>query len=135
MEDRIGFFFLLIVAEFGSGWYSRLVFIASGYCRRYGHGKTWKRAHKHYKTNWTFLQRLFWVMVFKEQYESDFCLLAYFAYLQSFFAIVLTLFTVLGLYHSIAMRCVGLAYCAIVLIRYIHADYVAREGTPKKRKK
>ena len=135
MEDRIGFFFLLIVTEFGSGWYSRSVFIACGYCRRYGHGKSWKRAHKHYKTNWSFWQRIFWVPVFKESYESDFRLMAYFAYLLSLFSIVLSVSFVLDIYHSIAMRCVGLVYCAIVLIRYIHADYIAREGTAKKRKK
>ena len=53
-------------------WHARRVFIARGYCRRYGHGKSWNRAHKHYKTNWSILERMIWMPVFKEWYENKF---------------------------------------------------------------
>ena len=63
---NIGNLIMILIAEF----YARMVFIARGYCRRYGHGKSFNRAHRHYKKNWTFWQRLLWIPVFREDYEA-----------------------------------------------------------------
>lgn len=40
-------------------WHARMVFLAVAYPRRYGHGKSWNRAYKHYKNNWTFFKDYF----------------------------------------------------------------------------
>ena len=131
MTDYILYFLILLGAALGFDWYSRSTFISSGYCNRYGHGKSWKRAHKHYKTNWTFWQRMFWMPVFKEPYESDFRLLAYFSYLQSFLSIVFyVLFIVSDIYfpESKVYKYVLYVFYAIFLLRYIHIDYVGTKG-------
>ena len=62
-------------------WHARMVFLAIGYPRKYGHGKSFNRAYKHYKKKWTLLQRLFWVPVFKEKYENKIIAFAYLSYL------------------------------------------------------
>ena len=72
--------FGFLIAELAS----RLTFVYGGYPRRYGHGKTGHKAKKHYKANWTFWQRIFWIPVFKEYYESDFRILAYLSYVHAF---------------------------------------------------
>ena len=61
-------------------WHARSVFMARAYPRRYGHGKSWNRAHKHYKTNWTFLQRMLWIPMFKEEYEDKYRFIAYLSF-------------------------------------------------------
>ena len=69
--------------------YARAVFIACAYRRRHGHGKSWNRAYKHYKKNWSFFQRMFWVFVFKEYYEPDYRFMAYLSYIHA----AITIFT------------------------------------------
>ena len=61
-------------------WHARSVFIARAYCRRYGHGKSWNRGLKHYKSNWSFIQRALWIHAFKEWYEHEYRLIAYLSY-------------------------------------------------------
>ena len=70
-------------------WHAKFVFVAAGYRRRYGHGKSWNRAHKHYKKNWTLLQRLLWRPVFKEVYEDKYRFMAILSYIQSALTIIL----------------------------------------------
>ena len=114
--------------------HARGCFVAIGYTRCYGHGKTWKRANKHYKANWTILQRLFWIPVFKENYANDFRLMAYFAYIQSVWAILTYLCFIISdlcfpeskfwIYEFII-------YWIFSLIRFIHTDYTGRYGRKK----
>ena len=61
-------------------WHARGAIIARAYRRRYGHGKSWKRAHKHYKTNWTIVERLLWIPLFKEWYERKYRTIAILSY-------------------------------------------------------
>ena len=69
-------------------WHSRFVFVGTAYPRRYGHGKTGKRAHKHYKANWSLTERLLWLFVFKEPYEGKYRAMAYLSYIHFFFTII-----------------------------------------------
>lgn len=83
------FIIIITLILIGLEWFTRLSFLAEVYCRRNGHGKSWNRAHKHYKTNWTLLQRLFWLPLFKEKYERRHKIIAYLSYIH----IVITLLT------------------------------------------
>ena len=72
-------------------WRARLTFIGEAYRGKYGHGKSWNRAQKHYKTHWTFWQRLCWIPVFKERYDDKFRFLAYCSY----FHLMVTVVTII----------------------------------------
>ena len=109
-------------------WYSRLVFLARGYPRRYGHGKSWGRATKHYKANWSFVKRILWIPVFKEWYETKFRFLAYLAYVHfSIGAIFATVFLIdeLLLFEVYFWHYFLFAFVGITLFRFVYADYVA----------
>ena len=82
----VSLFVILCVLFFE--WYSRMVFIACAYCRRYGHGKSWKRASAHYKANWSLLERLFYRPLFKEKYEHKYRMLAYLSIIHLVLAIM-----------------------------------------------
>ncbi len=103
-------------------WWSRMVFMARGYRRRHRHGKTWKRAHKHYKANWTFWQRMFWVPVFKEEYESRFRFLAYFSFAQLGISIVVLTALCFNLMFWDTLVKIS---CFYVLFRVIYINWVA----------
>lgn len=79
----VGTILMFIVPLLVDDWHARIVFIATGYPRRYGHGKSFKRAKKHYKSNWTLIQRLLWIPLFKEEYETKYRAMAYLSYLHS----------------------------------------------------
>lgn len=110
-------------------WHARMVFLARAYPRRYGHGKSWNRAYKHYKSNWSFVERLFWIFLFKESYESKYRFFAYISYLHA----ILTILTVgcflvsinlfpdskFWIYVFIGCSCVG-------VIRIIYSNSIAR---------
>ncbi len=73
---------LTVVLQFlFADWHARGVFIAAGYRRRYGHGKSYNRAQKHYKATWTFFQRMLWIPLFKEWYEDKYRAMAYLSYI------------------------------------------------------
>ncbi len=86
--NNIGFSLASILPFLFCDWHARFVFVAVGYPRKYGHGKSWNRAHKHYKENWTFFERMFWLVLFKEYYDSDFRMMAYLSYIHSIFMII-----------------------------------------------
>jgi len=86
------FIFTIVFQLLFFDWHARMVFMARAYVRKYGHGKSWKRAHKHYKSNWNFVQRLLWVPMFKEVYESKHKTIAYLSFVHYFFAIATVLF-------------------------------------------
>lgn len=123
---------IIIIAVLGlliMDWHARMVFMARGYCGKRGHGKTWKRARAHYKSHWTFLQRMFWIPVFKEYYESKYRFLAYSTYVHAFFTlftIVIFLVDELVLLNLYFWHYVFIAYTIIIIFRYIYNDTVAR---------
>ena len=109
-------------------WYAKSVFLARGYPRKYGHGKSWKRARKHYKTNWTFIQRMLWVFVFKEVYSSEYRMMAYMSYIHSIFAFVTISCFLLNeflLSNFVFWQYIFVAYGIFTLIRYIHDNAIA----------
>ncbi len=111
-------------------WYARRAFLARGYCRRYGHGKSWKRAHKHYKTNWTIWQRMLWIPVFKKKYENKYRALAYGAYMQSGLACLATICFLLNelvfndfhLWHYVMI-----VFWVATTVRLVFINYVATD--------
>ena len=54
----LGVILIIVCPFFFIDWHARMVIIARAYPRKYSHGKSWKRAHKHYKSNWTLVERL-----------------------------------------------------------------------------
>ncbi len=80
----------VICPLFLTDWHARMVIIARAYPRRYGHGKSWKRAHKHYKGNWTLVERLLWIPLFKEWYERKYRTIAILSYVH-FVVVIVTL--------------------------------------------
>lgn len=109
-------------------FHARRVFIARGYCRRYGHGKSWNRAHKHYKTNWSILERMIWMPVFKEWYENKYRNIAYLSYAHFALAFVVIIaflideFVILKLafWHYIFV-----AFAVFTILRVIYDDAIA----------
>ena len=83
----------LICCFLGCDWRARTVFLVRAYRRKYGHGKSWNRAHRHYKTNWTFWQRICWIPVFKEKYDNKYRFLAYLTYIH----FILTVTTIIAM--------------------------------------
>lgn len=75
------FFFANIFIFLALDWHARSIFSVCAYPRRYGHGKSGNRALRHYKSNWTFWQRMFWVFAFKEKYGARYRALAWFSYI------------------------------------------------------
>ena len=124
----LGVFAMIVFPALFFDWHARMVFMARVYPRRYGHGKSWNRAHKHYKTNWTFWQRLFWIPVFKEHYEDKYRLMAYLSYAHDAFALVMIIsflvdeFLLSNVYFWHYMY--G-GYIGFFCLRYIHSDAVA----------
>ena len=84
----LGIIAIIILPVFIVDFHARGVFIATAYPRKYGHGKTWKKARKHYKSNWSFFERMLWLVVFKEYYDTKYRMLAYFAYAHFLSAII-----------------------------------------------
>ena len=123
---------ILMVAGFlACDWRARTIFVALAYPRKYGHGKSWNRAHKHYKTHWTFWQRILWIPVFKEKYEDKYRSLAYLTYIH----IVVTIGTIIAMLvaqfvfddlYLERMRYVTYPDCCLVLIRVVHNEATAR---------
>ena len=109
--------------------HGRYVFIATGYPRRYGHGKSYNRAKKHYKNNWSFLERLIWVPIFKEWYEYRYKIFPFLSYIHS----GLTVFT--AAWFLISVDCfpdskswiyVFAVYNIFSLLRWIYHNGVGR---------
>ena len=127
----IGALAMILLPTMFMDWHARFVFVAIGYPRKYGHGKSWKRAKKHYKTNWSLIQRLFWIPLFKEKYEDKFMAFAYLSYINLFLAVA----TVVGFfiwdffYYPESPQCFGYQYgvfSAYTIIRFIYSNGVGR---------
>ncbi len=127
---RLGFIVIVIFTYLFFDWHARYVFVAAGYTRRYGHGKSFNRAKKHYKSNWSFWQRMLWVPLFKEKYEADFMLFAYFSYIHLFISIAM-ISVILVLDGSIKPDKTYLAYAlggylALSLLRFCFSNAKGR---------
>ena len=117
-------------------WHARSVFMARAYPRRYGHGKSWKRAHKHYKTNWTFLQRMLWIPMFKDEYEDKYRFIAYLSYVHvtltlvtlAFFIISVICFPTsqIGFPTSKIWFYEFIVYSVFWILRFIYDNAIAR---------
>lgn len=119
-----------VVAFLFLDWWSKMIFIACAYCKRYRHGKSWNRAHKHYKMNWSLLQRMLWIPAFREHYEGRYRLLAYSSYLQ----LILTIVTVILfcnptvfvlLQNSKVLGCYVFGHFITIVLRIIYNDFLA----------
>lgn len=132
---HIWFTIILIIFSFVVwDWHARMAFIANKYCRCYGHGKTWNRAYKHYKTHWTLLERLLWLPVFKEKYDGDTRLLVYLSYIHLVFAIIATVFFLVGelVYKNMLVwKYVVIGYFIYTLIRYFYNSAFGRQDLDK----
>ena len=124
----VGISFIVLYGFLILDWHARRVFLACGYCRRYGHGKSWNRAKKHYKCNWTFFQRLLWVHAFREKYEIEFRMIAYL----SFAHVGVSLLTLLLFYinefvfPSIIFWQYGFVFFTVfTILRFIYDNRVA----------
>ena len=110
-------------------FWARMVFLMVVYPRRYGHGKTGKRVTKHYKNNWTLLQRLLWVPAFKEYYEGEYRALAVFSYIQYIYGTFINvLFWVSMAFFpdsKIWIYAYGV-YVLLIFVRIFHNNGVAR---------
>jgi len=120
---------IVVFCAFGMDFWARLVFLAAVYRGRYKHGKTGNRATKHYKKNWTFLQRLFWLPAFKEYYEFEYRALAIFSYVQYIFGVFIIVFfwVSMALFPSskIWVDTFGM-YMLLIFVRIFHNNGVAR---------
>ncbi len=111
-------------------WHARFVFITTGYPRKYGHGKSWNRANKHYKKNWSLLQRLLWIFVFKERYDSKFRLFAYLSYIHFALMIIyeVALMAVLSMFpESDVFAYLTLGYGSFVILRFMYSNAIGKK--------
>lgn len=109
--------------------YSRSVFIAIVYPRKYGHGKTWKKANRHYKTNWSFIQRILWIPLFKEYYDFKYKMLAYFSYLGLLISVFTIIAFLLNEFVSTIFSFWGYGFCLVAIvtiIRIVYTEFIAR---------
>ena len=129
MWGYIGLVFYMVLSVLVWEWHARMVFVARCYPRKHGHGKSWKRAHQHYKSSWSLIQRLLWIPLFKEEYISDYRWMAYLSYFQ-FSVMILSAF--ITIIDAIAFSDVNfyqyavVIYSIIVLLRFIHTNAIAR---------
>lgn len=126
----VGVLSLIILPFIFFDWHARMVFMAIAYPRRYGHGKSWNRAHKHYKTNWTFFQRLLWIPIFKEEYENKYRTIAYLSYTHATLTFVSVSFYLISIYNfpdSKIWVYEFVGYSVFWILRFIYDNAIARE--------
>lgn len=122
--------FMIVFMNIFEDWHAKMVFLARGYRRRYGHGKSWNRAYKHYKTNWTVVQRLLWIPLFKENYEQKYRDIAIFSYIQSALTpIMIGVFLISDYCFPSSKFWVYafIVYTVLWLLRFIYNNHIARE--------
>ena len=126
----LGVIFLLVILSFLiTEWHARGVFVTIAYPRKYGHGKSWKRAKKHYKTNWSAFERFFWMPVFKEHYDRKYRCIAYLSYIHIFLGcltICILLINEFVFLKFIFWHYAFIAYSVIALLRVVYDDAVGR---------
>ena len=118
----INIFFFVLLCIFSGGARRTFVFIA--YPKIEGRGKN-LRARRHYKSNWTFIQRFFWVPIFKDKYELKFRLIPLFSWLHILFALAVNFAYYVDIYltpnEMVFARCYAvLAFAIFTIARSIH---------------
>lgn len=133
MEDTvvklIGIICVAIFAFAFMEWHARMVFVAVGYPRRNGHGKSFNRARKHYKANWTFWQRLLWIPVFKEQYENKYREMAYLSYAHVLVTLLTTIIILVDEFILTEINFWRYAFIAVsvfAIVRFIYDNGVGK---------
>ena len=129
MLPILGIISTLVISLLFWDWHARAVFVATGYPRRYGHGNSGNRARKHYKSNWTFLQRLIWIPVFMEWYESKYRIMAYMSYVHyALTAIAIAGFLIdeLLLDNITFWHYIYAIYLLFLFIRFIYTNAIGR---------
>jgi len=112
-------------------WHAKAVFVWIVYSRRYGHGKSATRAAKHFRKNWTFLQRMLWAPVFKEDYDIIFRMMAYLSYTH-FIVTVLTAICFVVMHYIMKLDdkiflYPFIAWSIVTFVRLVYdQDYIAR---------
>ena len=111
--------------------HAKAVFLAVGYTRVHHHGKTFKRAVHHYKTNWSFFQRILWMPVFAEAYAPKYRTLAILSYLHYAIAVVvLALYAATDLIGAISDRywilCFAFVFVPFTIGKFIYTNALAR---------
>ena len=125
-----GVIILIVAPFFIIDWHARGTIIARAYCRRYGHGKSWKRAHKHYKSNWTLIERLLWIPFFKEWYERKYRCIAILSYVHLGMTIVALCVCCVSFSLSTTSKlgvCVFAFYSLFWMLRFIYNNAIATE--------
>ena len=110
-------------------WHARFVFVFGIYPRRYGHGKSGGRAFKHYKKNWSLFQRLLWIPVFKEAYETKHRIVAYLSYTHTFIALLTITFFLLEEFvirNSDFWVKLYVVFAILVILRFIYDNDLGR---------
>lgn len=123
-----GIVILMILPPLFLDWHGVMVFLARGYCRCYGHGKSFNRAKRHYKTNWSFIQRIQWIPLFKEQYDVKYKGIAYFSYLHRIMAIltiICFLVDELILLNVQFWHYIFILLGALFIIRFVYNNHIA----------
>lgn len=109
----------------------RMIFVFVIYPRKHKHGKTANRAKKHYKANWTFMQRLFWIPVFKEEYEPRYKWMGIFFYIHLFFTIItliVILITHIITYDPLVWLPIYVIGHIVFLVRFIYNNQQTGRG-------
>ena len=123
-----GIILVLVIPWLFNEWYARYVFVACGYRRRDGHGKSFHRAKKHYKENWSFFQRLFWLPVFKNRYENRIRRMAILSYLHGTVMVITCSCFLLDEFvlHNVQFwRYLFILTSSFLIIRYVHDNRIA----------
>ena len=108
-------------------WYSRMVFLSILYPRKYGHGKSAKRARKHYKANWTLFQRLLWIPMFKEKYSRKYVLFPLFSFIQLLTGVItLILFVVFTEANEEPWVVSFIIFGSLMILRILYNNAVAK---------
>ena len=127
------FLCLLILATAAAfDLHARWVFIACAYVRVHHHGKTFKRASRHYKTNWSFAKKLFWIPVFAEHYAPKYRAMAILSFIHyTVTAVTLALFIMADGFGIIPDPAWIICFCAVFapfsVGRFIYTNAVARD--------
>ena len=105
-------------------WYLRGTFIVVAYANKKGHKKSGRQATRHYKKNWSLLQRLLWVPVFKEGYGGDWKIMVLLSYVDFVSTLVWIVFIVINCWFAETPHFSDLCiYCCILrLVRLIQRD-------------
>lgn len=126
----LGVISLVILSFAITDWHARGVFVAIAYPRKYGHGKSWKRAKNHYKTNWSAVERFFWIPIFKEYYDRKYRCIAYLSYIH----ILLGCLTICNLLINefVFLRFTFwhyafIAFSVFTLLRLVYDDAIGKE--------